>query len=168
MFFEQVIRPFIRPFEQASDYLVGKLALLISAFPIGVSYELFETPQVFWETLFYLMILDIIAKHIYIHNNTDVEWSADLLIRKTIFKGSSYIIVCTTATLMSNGWELGTNYLQYIAYLGLCILEVFSIAKHIRFLDYFLALFKELSKGAGMNVENIKDAADKHNQQANE
>ena len=159
MFFKQVIEPFVSPFYDIGDYIWAKLAVLIFAASFEFTTGLFETPQAYWETLLYLVVIDLLAKNIYILRYQPKIWNAQIFLKRTIFKGSSYILVCTTFTLMSNQWELGSNYIQYFGYLALCVLEFFSIMKHFKLTAWLIVIWRQV-KNKKFDFEELKKEAD--------
>lgn len=161
MFYEKVVRPFIEPF---ADWFLLKISLFTTVVVAQVSgfLDLFETEIGYVYLLFCLVVLDAIGKtiNIYFVEHTN-DWDLDLFLRKTIYKVSSYIVVCLAFIMFSNQFESDTSRLEYGAYLGLSVLELVSIAGHFKLIGYLVAVVKQIATGK-IDFEKLKEEAQKY------
>lgn len=162
MFVEKNIDPFIEPFR---DWAFVKFGLFTSGVIAEVTgfIDLFSTDINYAYLLFSLIILDSIGKIIKIYFiDHSQDFSFDLLLRKLIYKTSSYLIVCIAFVMFSNQFEPDVRRLEFGAFFGLSLLELFSVAGHFKLVGYIIAIVKQLGSGK-LDFEKLKQEADKYN-----
>lgn len=157
MFYQKVIDPFVAPF---IDFFLIKVSLftgIVLAQVTGI-LDMFSTPKGYYYTLIGLIIADAVSKSVRVYFIEKGGWDFDLFIRKSLYKCTVYFVICMSFTMFSNQWEGGSNSIQYAAYMGLSVLELFSIALHHKLLGYLIAVFKQIASGK-INAEKLKEEA---------
>lgn len=164
MFLKYIVRPiFIEPFEGLFSHLYLKLALIISGIPGLLALDLFETPELWWKGLVWLVVLDWVGGAF--RAAYTKEFNLKILPRKW-YQVVGYMIVCGAAAIISNGLtsELEKGSLmytlfygfQFVVYITFFMKEFFSILRTWKVITAFLLVY-EIVKNKEASVEDLEE-----------
>ena len=141
MFKEEVIMPMFGFLFEWSHHLATKTMLFITGMFSFLALELFQTPELWWKGLVYLVILDWVSGIVV--SLRDGEFDKKLFPRK-IYRATGYIIACSAVAIPANAMPIITPlyYFQFAWYLAFFVLEVYSIFRIWKFWAFTSAVYK--------------------------
>lgn len=135
MFLHHVIRPFAEAFYGSFEHIWIKLGIFISGLPGIFAFDLFETPQLWWKGLVWLVIFDWVAGITRAVYRGEFQWQ---LFAKKWYMATGYVIVCSMGAILSNSFPNLFWFVQYIVYTTFFLKEFISTLKTFK----VFALFK--------------------------
>lgn len=146
MTIEEIIYPLFSGISSWAEHTGGKLIILSSSVITFLSLELFSTPEFWWKTLVYLVLIDwasgtIVAVY-------EERFDRRIFLRK-IYVSTGYIMCCGSSALIANAMPEVFYYTQFIVYASFFSIEFYSILNTWRVWALFLAVSKIFIKGRG-------------------
>lgn len=144
MFLTYIIRPFKEAFDGTFDYLITKLFFLIAGFPALFALDLFQTPELWWKGLGYLVALDWVGGVVVATKSGEFSWNE---CTRKWYQVTGYIMVCSAVAIVSNGFPKVFYYFQYAVYATFFLKEFVSILQTWNVLTIFTIAWEALRKG---------------------
>lgn len=163
MFLEHIVRPFSDAFTGMLEYFLFKVILVIGSFPALLRFDLFETPQLWWKGLMWLVLLDWIGGVVSSIWRGDFDWH--LMARKW-YMATGYTIVCSMGAILSNTFPNVFWFVQYVVYATFFLKEFVSTLKTFRVLAMFKVMWEAFIKRR-MDIERFdefKQAVEDHSE----
>lgn len=161
MLVNYIIRPIlIEPFEGIFHHFYLKLFILVGGFPTAFAFDLFQTPELWWKGLIWLVILDWVGGVIVSIKKKRFKWKE---ITRKWYQVTGYLIVCISAAVISNGltaevseksfWQSIFYGFQYAVYISFFLKEFISILDTWRLTTIFFLGWEVLkNRKAGIDT----------------
>lgn len=144
MLIDEIITPLLSGIHSWAEHTIGKLIILSGSVVTFLSLDLFTTPEYWWKTLVYLVLIDwasgtIVALY-------EEKFDRRLFLRKA-YVATGYMMIAGSSALMANSMPEIFYYTQFIVYASIFSIEFYSILNTWRFWATFVAFAKVVFKG---------------------
>lgn len=156
MFKEDVLIPIFSVMTGWLDFAFFKLIAFAGGIISYLSLELFTTPEAWWKTLTYLVLIDWSSGIIVSVAAGQFQWR---YLTVKAYKATGYIMVCTSAALVANGMPELFFYAQFAVYAAFFAKEFHSILRQWRVWAFIIAVVKIIWQGKSY-LEKFTDLTD--------
>lgn len=144
MFKEDVLIPIFSVLTNWVEFAFLKFIVFAGGIISYLSLELFTTPEAWWKTLTYLVLIDWSSGIIVSVAAGQFQWR---YLTVKAYKATGYIMVCSSAALVANGMPEVFFYAQFVVYAAFLAKEFYSILRQWRVWALFSAVFKIILQG---------------------